>query len=1050
MAETPRLMESCLEGLRRADVVSSEIHGHYLIPESAVTEELIRELRRYDVDAELVEREAHTLAAEARERILGHLAIDTFLKEYSLSTEEGVLLMSLAEALPRIPDDATARLLIRDKLSEAHWETHLGQSDSVLVNASTWGLLLTGRLFKSEKVLTYGDVRKLIGRLGEGLALKAIRQAMTMLGQHFVISEDIEHALRGVRRDQLYSFDMLGEGAVSEAHAEDYFKSYLDAIEAIGAHYGDARPLTAAISIKLSALHSRFEPLQFQSARAALVERLSSLLEAARTHQVQVTIDAEESHRLHLTLAIFNDLCESQITAGWSGLGIAVQTYQKRALAVLDWLEQLARRTDRTIFIRLVKGAYWDTEIKRAQQLGLDDYPVHVRKQATDVAYLAAAHRIFATRGALYGQFATHNAHTLASVTRFARHHGVHDYEIQRLYGMGDAISDVLHQHWPELPQRIYAPVGRYDRLLPYLMRRLLENGANSSFVHHLGNEQVPVEEIVRDPLRELERRLERGPPRIPLPEDIYGGGRPHAPGINLDDEVVLAETLERIWEDTRETNIDAMPGRIVEGSALRPDPVHSPADLGFLMGHVRFADGPHCRASIDVLDAAFSRWQATPVEERARTLERVAELLLEERHRLLGLIMLETGRTLPAALSELREAVDFCHYYAKLAREQLTLRELPGTAGEANYYYRQGRGVFACISPWNFPLAIFVGQIAAALVCGNTVLAKPSEYANLTATYCVGLLHRAGIPESVLVLLPARGEQVARHVLSDARIKGVAFTGATATAKAIQRALAERNDEIIPLVAETGGQNAMIADSSGLTEQVVKDVLVSAFDSAGQRCSALRTLFLQEDVAEDVLKSLAGALAMLRLGHPFDPATDVGPVITAAAKKQVEQHLVDMEPVSLSIVRAPGAADDVNGHYVAPAIIELKEIASPEREIFGPVLHVIRYKESEFDQVVEAIKGTGYALTLGIHSRIRHRIDEVERRVRVGNLYVNRNMIGAVVGAQPFGGFGLSGTGPKAGGPDYLAPFSVERSTTHNTAAVGGDARLLSMDDDG
>lgn len=1048
MAETPRLMESCLEALRRADVVSGDIHGHFLIPEAAVVEELVRELRRYDVDAALVAREAQELAAEARERILGHLAIDTFLKEYSLSTDEGVLLMCLAEALLRIPDDATARLLIRDKLSEAHWETHLGRSDSVLVNASTWGLLLTGRLFKSENVMTYGDVRNLIGRLGEGLALKAIRQAMTMLGQHFVISEDIAHALRNARRDSLYSFDMLGEGAVSEQQAEVYFKSYLDAIEAIGKHYRGGRPLTAAISIKLSALHSRFEPLQFGRAREVLTERASSLLEAARDHQVQVTIDAEESHRLHLTLAIFKDLCESKTAAGWNGLGIAVQTYLKRALPVLDWLENLARDQDRSIPVRLVKGAYWDSEIKRAQQLGLEDYPVHVRKAATDVAYLAAAHRIFATRGALYGQFATHNAHTLAAVARYARHHGVHDYEIQRLYGMGGAIADVVAQRWPEMPQRIYAPVGQYETLLPYLMRRLIENGANSSFIHHLGNDEIPIDAIVRDPLTMLEERLGQGPSQIPLPEALYGEGRLNAPGVNIDDESVLRETLERIWEESREIDMDVLPGRTVEGAALRPEPIHSPADLGFLMGHVRFADAAHCQAAIDVLHAAFPRWQATPIEERAHLLERIAELLLEEQQKLLGLIMLETGRTLPAALAEVREAVDFCRYYAKLATDALAVRELPGTTGESNFYYRQGRGTFACISPWNFPLAIFVGQIAAALVAGNTVLAKPSELANLTATHCIDLMHRAGIPESVLVLLPARGEDVARHVLADERIKGVAFTGGTRTGKAIQRRLAERDGEIIPLVAETGGQNAMITDSSGLTEQIVKDVLVSAFDSAGQRCSSLRTLFVQDDVAEHVLGNLEGALAMLKVGHPLDPATDVGPVISGGAKREVERHLADMEAVAKRILRAPEPDNAVNGHYVAPAIVELEDIALPEREIFGPVLHVIRYAESDFDQVIEAVKATGYALTLGVHSRIQHRIDEVERRIRVGNLYVNRNMIGAVVGSQPFGGFGLSGTGPKAGGPDYLMPFTIERATTHNTTAVGGDTQLLSLNE--
>ena len=1031
--------------------IPPELHNDYLANERILIQELLDELQQHPVDTNDVQRLAEKLAEEARDRSRLRTGVDTFLNEYSLSSDEGIVLMCLAEALIRIPDDATAIRLIQDRLDDGDWQTHLGQSDSMLVNASTWGLLLTGRLFlNTDAASFFSGVSRVASRLGKEIALKTIRQAMSIVGQQFVISETITDTLRTVgpyqpqdtgQGETRYSFDMLGEAALSEDDASGYLQSYLDAIEALGSHYGDAPTGVAAISIKLSALHPRFEPRHVDALRGVLVERVQVLLEAARALDIQVTVDAEEAHRHHLTLSVFHDLYTSPQMKGWDGLGLAVQTYQKRAPATLRWIAELAQRERRSIPVRLVKGAYWDTEVKRAQELGLSDYPVFVRKQATDVAYLACAHRILQSDGALYGQFATHNAQTLASVIEFARHHENDQFEVQRLFGMGEVLCEVLREVHPQVSQRIYAPVGPYRELLPYLMRRLLENGANSSFVHHLNDERMPIYELIRDPAQELEDGRYVSADVYP-PATLYGPGRVNSAGINLDDPVTLSEVLEALESDlTPRQEIQSLIHAAVSDGDTPPQPIINPADTDHVLGHVRFAGATTVDSAMATATAAFDSWRQVGVGTRAGMLEALANALEQERSLLLGLLTCEAGKTLTAAQAEIREAVDFCRYYAHLAREQLgTPLQLPGPTGEQNTLHYEPRGPFLCIAPWNFPLAIFTGQLAAALVTGNTVIAKPSEFTGLIASQLVQLAHRAGFPEQVLSLLLAHGADTL-PLLTDSRLAGVSFTGSTATARTIQHALAERDGGFIPLIAETGGLNAMIADSSAHPEQVVRDVIESAFDCAGQRCSALRVLFVQEDIADAILDSLKGAMATLMVGHPAALDTDIGPVISAARATELEDYLNKFP--SASVMRSP-LHDTAHGHYVAPAIIELDELTMPEREVFGPVLHVSRFAASGLDKVVALVRDSGFALTLGLHSRIQGRAQRIASAVPVGNFYVNRTTIGATVESQPFGGFGLSGIGPKAGGPNYLKAFCVERTLTINTAAVGGDAQLL------
>jgi RHH-type transcriptional regulator, proline utilization regulon repressor / proline dehydrogenase / delta 1-pyrroline-5-carboxylate dehydrogenase len=818
---------------------------HFLAAEPERIDALLAELAGQPSDRDAMLSVARQLAERARQHARRQVGVDSFLKEYSLGSDEGVVLMCLAEALIRIPDNATAMALVEDRLEHGDWERHLGRSDSLVVNASTWGLLLTGRLFQLDGESLTGRLRRLVRRLGRDLALRAIRHAMIIVGQQFVVSESIESALRTVgpyrssaRRPELrYSFDMLGEAALCDEDAEAYFASYLNAIERIGAHYRDAPAGVPAISIKLSALEPRFEPHQLPRLRARLSDTVSRLLEAARAVEVQVTIDAEEAFRHHLTLTVLSDLAEHSVCRGWSGLGIAVQAYQKRAPGTIDWLAALARRLGTRIPVRLVKGAYWDTEVKRAQQLGLSDYPVYVRKQATDVSFLVCAHRMLAAGDALYGQFATHNAHTLAAVLQFAERHGNTDFEVQRLFGMGEGLAVALRESgFGDVPQRVYAPVGPYKSLLPYLMRRLLENGANSSFVHHLSDERRAIDDLIRDPAEALAEIRHRAAP-VPLPRDLYRPGRENSPGLNLDEPRELDATLQAIARELDATRdaVCLVPGA---STGAEPTPIHSPADTDHRLGTARFATDAEVGAAIDVTAAAFDRWRLTPVEERARLAEALGDALIRHRHELLALLLGEAGKGLQAADAELREAVDFCRYYAQIARETYGRPSLqPGPTGERNRLYHEGIGPFVCIAPWNFPLAIFTGQVVAALLAGNTVIAKPSELTNLVAHRVVTLAHEVGVPKDVLCLLLGPGQQAVTPLLHDPRLGGIAFTGGTPTAQRIFSALAERPGGFVRFIAETGGINALIADSSALTEQVVRDVLVSAFEGAGQRC---------------------------------------------------------------------------------------------------------------------------------------------------------------------------------------------------------------------
>ena len=995
---------------------------------------------------------AQSLVAAVRAGRQGAGGIDAFLQEYELSSQEGVVLMCLAEALLRIPDGETADRLIRDKLGDADWEKHLGHSDSLFVNASTWGLMLTGRVVRLDPGLKGGAgtiVGKLFARSGEPVIRRAMIQAMRILGRQFVMGRTIEEALARARpaeaKGYRHSFDMLGEAALCKADADRYFEAYCAAIDAIGASAGNgdmaAKP---SISVKLSALHPRYEYAQGRPMIERLAGRLLDLARRARGHGIGLTVDTEEADRLEPSLDIFEAVYNDPALDGWQGFGIAVQAYLKRAPMVIDWLCALARSGGRAIPVRLVKGAYWDSEIKRAQEQGLDGYPVFTRKPATDVSYIACARRLFDGADAFYPQFATHNAQTLAVVLELAG--GRRDFEFQRLHGMGEALyGEVVGPDRLGLACRVYAPVGSHESLLPYLVRRLLENGANTSFVNRITDEALPVEEIATDPVARLGAMADKPHPRIALPRSLYGAERVNSRGIDLSDRASL-EPLARAMTEALDRSLTA--GDAAAGEARG---IHDPADRRRLVGHVHEANDRAADGALDLACAAAPAWAATPAEHRADCLERAADLMEESTAEAMAIAVREAGKTIPDALAEVREAVDFCRYYAHRARADFAgAQTLAGPTGESNRLSLHGRGVFICISPWNFPLAIFTGQVTAALVAGNAVIAKPAEQTPLMAAYATRLLHRAGVPEEVLQLLPGDGGRIGARLVDDPRISGVAFTGSTETARTINRGLAARPGPIVPLIAETGGQNAMIVDSSALPEQVVGDVLVSAFGSAGQRCSALRVLFLQADMAPRTIAMIAGAMDELRIGDPARLATDIGPVIDDQAKTLLEAHGKRMARLGTAINRLALPRDTAAGSFVAPMAFEIDRMEALEGEVFGPILHVIRYRADRLDAVIEAINGTGYGLTLGIHSRIGEVVDYISARVRVGNVYVNRNMIGAVVGVQPFGGEGLSGTGPKAGGPRYLNRFANERSFSTDTTAAGGNASLLSLEDGG
>ena len=988
-----------------------------------------------------IDARAAALVGAIRARSGGLGGIEDFLREYSLSTREGLALMVLAEALLRVPDAATADRLIEDKLAAGDWAHHDIKSDALLVSASAWALGITARIIHPGET-PEGIVGSLAKRLGLPAVRAATRQAMRLMGSHFVLGETIDDALgRAAAAPRYrYSFDMLGEGARTAADAARYLASYAAAIAAIGRRAGtSALPNRPGISVKLSALHPRYEAVSRERVLAELVPDVVELARLARSYDLNFTIDAEEADRLELSLDVVATVLADPALAGWDGFGIAIQAYQKRALAVVEWIVALAEALDRRLMVRLVKGAYWDTEVKRAQERGLADYPVFTRKAMTDLNYLACARRLLAARPRIYPQFATHNALTVASVMAAAD--GPAGYEFQRLHGMGEALYETLMAETPDVTCRVYAPVGGHRDLLAYLVRRLLENGANSSFVSVAADPAVPIAEILTRPQAWIGAPDRARHPHIPLPRDLYGAARPNSAGVEFGDRAALAALLADAAAAPVEPDRAAP---IVDGVALggARRSVTSPVDCTAI-GEVVEGDDAIVIAAMEAAQAGFPAWTAASVETRAAALERAADLLAANRGPLLRLLRSEAGKTLDDAVAELREAIDFCRFYAAEARRTLQPEPMPGPTGETNLLRYRGRGVFVCISPWNFPLAIFLGQVAAALAAGNAVVAKPAEQTPLIAAAAVRLLHRAGVPPSALHLVPGDG-LVGAALVADWRVAGVAFTGSTEVARAINRVLATKDDApIVPLIAETGGINAMIVDATALPEQVTDDVVTSAFRSAGQRCSALRLLAVQDDVADRILEMIAGAALELRLGDPCDPATHVGPVIDAGARARLAGRVDDAAAQGRLRFRSDRALPAA-GTYVAPAIVDLDRASDLREELFGPVLHVVRWRADELDELLTDLAANGYGLTLGIHSRIDAMVERVVARLPHGNVYVNRNMIGAVVGTQPFGGCGLSGTGPKAGGPNYLRRFATEQVVTVNVAAAGGNASLL------
>jgi RHH-type proline utilization regulon transcriptional repressor/proline dehydrogenase/delta 1-pyrroline-5-carboxylate dehydrogenase len=935
----------------------------------------------------------------------GFGGVEDMLREFALSTREGLALMVMAEALLRVPDAATADRFIEDKLGQGDFAHHQTKSSALLVNASAWALGLSARVIQPGET-PLGTLGAIAKRIGLPAVRTATRQAMRLMGNHFVLGETIEAALERAADDHVhghrYSFDMLGEGARTAAGAKRYFESYAKAIGAIGRAAGNKLlPDRPGISVKLSALHPRYEALSCERVMAELVPQVVDLAQQAKAFDLNFTVDAEEADRLELSLDVIAAVLADDSLKGWNGFGLAIQAYQKRGEAVIDYIGSLAHRYDRRMMVRLVKGAYWDTEIKRTQERGLDGYPVFTRKAMTDLNYIACAQKLLALRPRIFPQFATHNALSVATVAELAGRG--EDYEFQRLHGMGDALYAQLNADRPDLACRTYAPVGSHRDLLAYLVRRLLENGANSSFVAHAADESVSVAQLLQRPEAIIGMPANAMNSDLPLPRDLYLP-RVNSRGIELGDRHALDSLLKAIAAER--------------------------ASLGT---EIKSFSAVEAAVAIDAAGAGFAEWSRTPAATRADILDRAANLIEQRAPRFIAYLQSEGGKTIDDAVSEVREAADFCRYYAmegrKLFREG---RTMPGPTGESNVLYLRGRGAVVAISPWNFPLAIFLGQVTAALMAGNTVVAKPAEQTPQIAAEAINLLYEAGVPRSALQL-----------VQGDGRIgAAVVFTGSTEVARSINRTLAAKDGPIVPLIAETGGINAMIADATALPEQVADDVVMSAFRSAGQRCSALRLLFVQDEIADGTIEMIAGAARELKIGDPFNPATHIGPVIDAEAKQKLDAHVARMKQTSREHFAGEAPA---SGNFVAPHIFELRSAAELKEEVFGPILHVVRYKPAELDDVLRSIEASGYGLTLGIHSRIDDTVAHTIDRLAVGNVYVNRNMIGAVVGVQPFGGHELSGTGPKAGGPHYLARLATEQTVTINTAAAGGNVSLMS-----
>jgi len=993
-----------------------------------------------------VRHEAEALVRLARRGAKRHGVVESFLQEFSLSTREGLALMCLAEALLRVPDEETRDRLIAEKIASADWASHLGRSDSLLVNASTWSLMLTGKLIDPDEEAAAnlpGFIRRLAGRLGEPVIRQAVAAAVRIMGEQFVLGRTIEQAIKRAGSDgYVCSFDMLGEGARTAVDADRYEAAYAEAISTVARlARGEGPEAGHGVSVKLSALSPRYEAREEDRVWADLYPRILRLAKIAADGNINLTLDAEEADRLVLSLKLLERLAGEPELGSWRGLGLAVQAYQKRSPRTVEAVAHIARTTGRRLMVRLVKGAYWDSEIKRAQVGGLPGYPVYTTKAATDVSYLACARVLLAAAPALYPQFATHNAHTLAAVRQMARQANV-DPEFQRLHGMGEALYAGAVERYGALKLRIYAPVGGHEELLPYLVRRLLENGANTSFVHALLDEKTPVGDVVRDPISAVEAAGGAPHPRIPLPVDLYGTARKNSLGVDLSVETERARLAVAV------ASLPALEARpIVSGrdtGAGAGELRRSPANHSQTVGRAWNADAADIEAAFAAAKAAQGGWDARGGHGRADVLRAMGDALETHRDRLIAICVAEAGKTYGDAVAEVREAADFCRYYAHLAERQFGEAEtLKGPVGEVNQLSLHGRGVFVCISPWNFPLAIFTGQIAAALAAGNAVLAKPAEQTPLIAAAAVKLYHAAGLPAEVLHLLPGEGAEIGPLLTGHKDCAGVAFTGGTDTAWAINRGLAARPGPIIPFIAETGGLNGMFVDTTALREQVIDDVILSAFGSAGQRCSALRILFAPKDTADSLIEGLKGAMDALVLGNPADPRTDIGPVIDAEAQGALEAHLGRLEREARVLHRTETPS---GGTFFAPTLAEIPSADFLPKEVFGPVLHVVRYDPNRLAAAAGPLAAAGYGLTLGVHSRIEAFAEEVRRAVPAGNAYVNRSVIGAVVGVQPFGGEGLSGTGPKAGGPHALLRFAVERSVSVNIAAQGGDPALLNL----
>ncbi|WP_034992456.1 bifunctional proline dehydrogenase/L-glutamate gamma-semialdehyde dehydrogenase PutA [Beijerinckia mobilis] len=1015
----------------------------YAPTDESLADDLLRQSEWEPAMRARIKERAAILIRAVRERNSKIGGLDDLLREYSLSTQEGLALMMLAEALLRVPDDATADRLIAEKLAFYPRSRPASGQDPLLVTMADWALGTTAQVIAAGTA-TDGFNAFLARHIGTPTIRVAARRAMRILGDHFVLGRTIEEGLARARADHgalYYSFDMLGEGARTFEDAKRYYAAYARAIEILGRKAGP-HPLPArpGISIKLSALHPRYEARKQEMTMPELLPAVTALAQQAKAYDLNFTIDAEEADRLEFSLDIVDALLRDPSLDGWDGFGLAVQAYQKRALAVIDHVIAHSRQQNRRVMIRLVKGAYWDTEIKRAQERGLADYPVFTRKAMTDLNYIACAKRLLAARDHVYPQFATHNALTIASIVEYAK--GANTFEFQRLHGMGEDLYAALHRQVPESRCRVYAPIGAHEHLLPYLVRRLLENGANSSFVSRLGDPDVPIDALLIEPHAAVGEAAKARSARLRLPCDLHMPERKTAPGIEFGDRKAVTSLLNRIAEV--HPHISVMQPVVDTNNSGKQLAVLSPID-GTKIGNVYETMIESLPKSLEDARAGFRAWSRVTVSERAACLDRCAERLEAEAPELLWLLQKEAGKTLDDAVGEWREAIDFCRYYAAEARRRFgDVVTMPGPVGESNIYMKTGRGIFVCISPWNFPLSIFIGQIAAALVTGNAVLVKPAEQTPLIAAKTVTLLLESGIPTAALHLFQGDGK-VGQALVALPGIAGVVFTGSEAVAQDINRTLAQKGGPIATLIAETGGINAMIVEASAQLEQVCDDVLASAFRSTGQRCSSLRLLCLQEEIADACLHLILGAVQTLRVGDPAIIETDLGPVIDETAYKSLHAYIETARP-GITTLYAGKAPSDVPsaGYYIAPQILELETPETLDREVFGPVLHVLRYKAEELDKLLNSLDSMGYGLTLSIHSRLESVIERIRSRRLAGNIYINRNMIGAVVGTQPFGGFGLSGTGPKAGGPSYLDRFCTEMTITTNTAAAGGDAKLI------